>query len=148
MSKIIYFRDFLVLVGGVTLITLSFDAYNFLFPSTPESQKDLFDWSVVGEYPNHDNSVVAVLEHGVSNTRANTAPFYHVKLQAVEDPSEWLHHWLVWNSQVYQPPRIKWVDQHNIEIEQISSTVWDYKPTVELNGESYGVHLNVLPIKP
>jgi hypothetical protein len=148
MRAIIYFKDFLVLVGGVSLIVLSFDAYNFLFPSKSEPQADLFDWSVVGEYPNPDKSVVAVLERGVSNTGANTAPFYHIELRTAENSNEWRNHWMVWNSQVRQPPGIKWLDHNNIEIKQVSYRVWEYEPSVELNGNTYGVHLNVLPTKP
>ncbi|WHI45391.1 hypothetical protein [Microbulbifer sp. VAAF005] len=148
MRAIVYFRDFLVLVGGITLIVLSFDAYNFLFPSKPEPRPDLFDWSVVGEYPNSDNTVIAVLERGVSNTRVNTAPFYHIKLQTLENSSEWQNHWMIWNSQVNQPPSIQWIDQSNIEIKQISYRVWEYEPSVELNGKTYWVHLNVLQTKP
>ena len=142
------FKNFLACVGGITLIVLGFDAYNFLLPSKVEQPRDLFDWSVVAEYPNHDNSVVAVLERGVSNTGANTAPFYHIELRTAEKSSEWLNHWMVWNSQVHQPPSIEWLDHNNIEIKQISYRVWEYEPSVELNGKTYGVHLRVLPTEP
>ena len=79
MKLAMLFKNFLACVGGITLIVLGFDAYNFLLPSKVEPPRDLFDWSVVAEYPNHDKSVVAVLERGVSNTGANTAPFYHIE---------------------------------------------------------------------
>ena len=148
MKLVTLSKNLLACLGGITLIALSFDAYDFLFPSALEPPRDLFDWSVAAEYPNHDNSVVAVLERGVSNTGANTAPFYRIELRTSEKSSEWRNHWMVWNSQVRQPPSIKWLDHNNIEIKQISYRVWEYEPSVELNGKTYMVHLNVLPTKP
>jgi hypothetical protein len=141
------FKNFLACVGVITLIELGFDAYNLLFPGKVEPPRDSFDWSVVAEYPNHDKSVVAVLERGVSNTGANTAPFYHIELRTTEKSGEWRNHWMVWNSQIDYPPSIKWLDHSNIEIKQISYRVWEYEPSVELNGKIYGVHLRVLPTK-
>jgi|GEM_PF-4702700 len=148
MKLVTLSKNLLACVGAITLIVLSFNTYDLLFPSELEPPRDLFDWSVVAEYPNPDNSIVAVLELGVSNTGANTAPIYHIELRTAEQSSEWGNHWMVWNSQVRQPPSIKWLDHNNIEIKQISYKVWEYEPSVELNGQTYRVHLNVLPTKP
>ena len=144
MKAVIYFRNFLVLVGGIALVSLSIDAYKFAFPGNAEPQKELFDWKVVGKFPNPSSTVVAILEYGVSNTGTNTLPIYRVELQTANEPEKWLNHWSVWNSQVTEPPQLRWLDKNNIEIKQVSQRVSQYEPSVVLNDQQYQVHLNVL----
>src|SRR5512139_588943 len=114
MKAVIYFRDFLVVVGALALISLAADAYKVMFPPLSGEQKDLFNWAVLGTYPNATDTVLAVVERGVSNTGANTAPLYRVELRRKNDPEKWLNHWYVWNSQVRQVPTVKWLDGNTI----------------------------------
>lgn len=148
MRTFIYLRDSLVLVGVITLIIFSIDAYNVVFSNKTEQQSDVFDWNVVDKFSNQDKSVIAVIERGISNSDVNTAPFYRIELRVAENSSEWKKHWTVWNSQSNQPPSIKWIDQNSIEIKQLSDRVWEYVPSIELNGKTYLVYLNVLPTEP
>ena len=148
MRAIIYFRDFLVVVGVIALVSLAVDASRIFFPPVSDQRKDVFDWTTVGTYPNAADTVLAVLEYGVSNTGADTAPLYRVELRTKNDPEKWLNHWYVWNSHVAQAPTVKWIDEKSIEIRHFSDRVWEYEPEVKLNNETYLVRLNVVPRKP
>lgn len=144
MKASIYLKNFLAIVGGIALFSLSLDAYKFAVPGKVEPQKELFDWRVIESLPNPSGTVVAVLEHGVPNTAANTVPIYSVELKTVNEPEKWLNHWKVWNSQVRVQPQLKWADNNNIEITQVSERVWEYEPSVMLSDKQFNVHLHVL----
>ena len=139
------FKNIFATIGFVTSLCLISYAYNSFNPESVKVQRDLFDWTIVGEYPNENNSVVAVLEYGVTNTGANTAPFYRLKLKAQEDSKYWLNNQSVWNSQVQVQPIISWVNTTTVELSQYPSTIWDYNPSIKLNEHWYNLQIKVLP---
>ncbi len=144
MKAVIYFRNFLVIVGAVALISLT----AFFFPPESGEQKDVFDWTILGAYPNATDTALAVLERGVSNTGANTAPRFRVELRTKNDSEKWLNHRYVWNSHVREAPTVKWVDGNILEIRHLSEQVLEYEPEVKLNNATYWVRLDVVPSKP
>ena len=108
-------------------------------------QTELFDWIVVGEYSNDNNTVIAILEYGVINTGANTAPIYRLKLKTQENSEHWLNNQNVWNSQVRVKPIISWLNETTVELSQHPATIWDYNPSIELNKNWYNLQIKVLP---
>jgi hypothetical protein len=139
------FTNIFATIGFVTSLCLISYAYNFFNPESVNVQRDLFDWTIVDEYPNEDNSVVAVLEYGITNTGANTAPFYRLKLKAQANSEYWLNNRNVWNSQVQVQPIITWLNTSTVELSQYPSTIWDYNPSIKLNEHWYNLQIKVLP---
>jgi hypothetical protein len=138
------FKNFFALIGLLSLIFFVEDQYYVFDTGVPLEQRPLFDYTVVGSYPNSDNSVIAILQHGVTNTGASTAPFYRLVLKTKNNPENWLNNVHVWNSQVRQKPNITWLNESTVEITQDASMVWDYNPSIKLNEQNYAIKINVL----
>ncbi len=143
MKVLLCIRNFLAVVGGIAFVAVGIYLYDFFTPTKVEISKDIFDWSVKGEYSNSDASAIAVLEYGVVNNGAKTAPIYRLILKTPKESEKWGNNWNVWNSHARQIPIIKWVDGSNIEITQTNDKVWEYEPRVTLNNNEISVHINV-----
>lgn len=138
-----HIRNFLAVVGAGACLYAAYSLYEFFAPRAHDQPKDLFDWSVKATYPSPDGIVEAVVNYGVSNTGANTAPIYKVTLQIRTEPEKWMHKSEVWSSQSRQPPLIKWQSNNDLVIHQDPSVLYHYEPEAKLKTGTYRVSLNV-----
>lgn len=137
-------KNILAVIGAIALLAflvIGIWAYDFFSPEN--ANKDPFDWSTTQKYPSPDGIVEAVVEHGIINTGANTAPIYKVTIQTIDNPKEWRHHLEVWESSSKQPPTIKWQTNNSMAIHQQPSKLSIFEPKAALSTGTYTITLVV-----